>query len=104
YAWVHDDAAKVAAWHGSFAWLPKTGTVSVELVVACPPNQNWVPSTVVATHHSPLRAPFPAPVRCSTNVPSSLRRCQRLALPASWISSPACPDMAITAFSPTQHR
>src|SRR2546430_882867 len=90
-------------WHGSFAWLPETGTIQVEFADAVPPNQYWVPSVVVTTHHSPFCAPFPAPVMCRMYEPSSPRRCQRSGVPPSLMSSPAWPASDSVALSVAQH-
>jgi hypothetical protein len=109
---VHAEAANVAAWHGSPAWLPNAGTVHTELVVARPdvqpgswlrPNQYWVPAVVVTTHHSPSLSPFGAPVRRSTRDPSSARGCHRFGPVLSRISSTDRPARLKVALSVAQH-
>jgi hypothetical protein len=93
--------------HGSPAWLPYTGTVSVLLVlVPCPgsalrPKKYWVPSVVVIFQYSPLSSPLSAPVSRSTREPSSPRKCQPL--PVSCSSSPPRPLRLIVALSDRQH-
>ena len=72
HACTQCESSNVAAWHGSPASSPNTGTVQVDFAAGRDPKKYCVPLAEVIFQYSPLSSPLPSVVSRSIREPLSL--------------------------------